>query len=64
MMAVMIGIDPHKASHTAAAIDGAEKTLGEVRVTGVAEQPERLLEWAAAGRSGPGRWRTPPVWAI
>ena len=32
MAGVMIGIDPHKASHTATAIDGAEKVLGKVRV--------------------------------
>ncbi len=28
-MTVMIGIDPHKASHTATAIDATEKVLGE-----------------------------------
>jgi hypothetical protein len=27
-MAVMIGVDPHKASHTAVAIDQAEQLLG------------------------------------
>jgi hypothetical protein len=32
MAAVMIGIDPHKASHTAVAIDEKEVPLGEVRV--------------------------------
>jgi transposase len=42
----MIGIDPHKASHTAAAIDGAEKMLGKVRVKANRDQLERLLEWA------------------
>jgi hypothetical protein len=28
MAAVMIGIDPHKASHTAVAVDGREVPLG------------------------------------
>ncbi|HKN39389.1 MAG TPA: transposase, partial [Acidimicrobiia bacterium] len=44
----MIGIDPHKGSHTAAAIDGAEVGLGQVRVWAGDEQLERLLGWAAA----------------
>jgi transposase len=44
----MIGIDPHKGSHTAAAIDGAEVGLGQVRVRAGDEQLERLLGWAAA----------------
>jgi len=46
-MAVMIGVDPHKASHTAVAIDQAEKLLGELRVRSSADQVERLLSWAA-----------------
>jgi transposase len=48
MAAVMIGIDPHKASHTAVAIDAAEEPLGELRVRACAAQAERLLAWAAA----------------
>jgi transposase len=43
----MIGIDPHKASHTAVAISGVEEPLGELRVRASAAQAERLLEWAA-----------------
>ena len=48
MAAVMIGIDPHKASHTAVVISGAEEPLGELRVRASAAQAERLLAWAAA----------------
>ncbi len=48
MMAVMIGVDPHKASHTAVAISAAEEPLGELRVRACAVQAGRLLEWAAA----------------
>jgi transposase len=44
----MIGIDPHKASHTAVAVGGAEEPLGELRVRASAAQAQRLLEWAAA----------------
>jgi transposase len=46
-MAVMMGVDPHKGSHTAAAIDTAETVLGEVRVRSGTSQLERLLAWAA-----------------
>src|SRR5579859_8300665 len=45
-MAVMIGIDSHKASHTASVIDGTETVLGTVRVRAGNDQIERLLEWA------------------
>src|SRR5689334_21526454 len=48
MAAVMIGVDPHKASHTAVAISAAEEPLGELRVRACAVQAERLLGWAAA----------------
>ncbi len=47
MAAVMIGIDPHKASHTAVAIGEKEAPLGEVRVRASAAQAERLVAWAA-----------------
>jgi transposase len=55
-MAVMIGVDPHKASHTAVALDESEQSLGELRVRSVGNQIERLLEWAAPF--------TERVWAI
>ncbi len=48
MAAVMIGVDPHKASHTAVAISSAEEPLGELRVRACVAQAERLLAWAAA----------------
>jgi hypothetical protein len=48
MAAVMIGVDPHKASHTAVALSAAEEALGEVRVRACVAQAERLLAWAAA----------------
>src|SRR5918912_1842454 len=44
--AVMIGVDPHKASHTAVAISAAEEPLGGLRVRACAAQAERLLGWA------------------
>src|SRR5260221_5520735 len=44
----MIGVDPHKSSHTAVAIGAAEEPLGEVRVRASAAQAGRLVRWAAA----------------
>jgi transposase len=46
-MAVMIGVDPHNASHTAVAIDDKERPLGELRVRSSPGQLEQLLSWAA-----------------
>jgi len=48
MAAVMIGVDPHKASHTAVAIGSAEQKLGELRVPASSGQAGRLLAWAVA----------------
>ena len=48
MAVVMIGVDPHKASHTAVAINAAEEPLGQLRVRASAVQAERLLGWAQA----------------
>src|SRR6267154_1082696 len=48
MAAVMIGIDPHKASHTAVAIDEKEAPLGQLRVRASAAQAGRLVAWAAS----------------
>jgi transposase len=48
MAVVMIGVDPHKASHTAVVINAAEEPLGQLRVRASAVQAGRLLEWAQA----------------
>jgi hypothetical protein len=53
---VMIGIDPHKGSHTAVAVDPGESQLGQIRVRASSSQVERLMSWA---QSWPDR-----VWAI
>ena len=44
----MIGIDPHKGSHTAVAIDAGEVPLGRVRVRACPDQAQQLLAWARA----------------
>jgi transposase len=48
MAVVMIGVDPHKGSRTAVAINAAEEPLGQLRVRASAVQAERLLGWAQA----------------
>jgi transposase len=48
MTAVMIGVDPHKGSHTAVAISAGEHPLGRVRVGACPSQAEQLVAWAAA----------------
>ena len=45
---VVIGIDPHKGSHTAVAIDEDEHKLDEVRVRADRRQLEALRSWATA----------------
>ena len=47
-MAVMIGIDPHKGSHTAVVIGPAEEPLGRQRVRACPDQARQLLAWAQA----------------
>src|SRR5262250_1064480 len=48
MVPVMIGVDPHKASHTAVVIGAAEESLAELRVRACQFQAEQLLAWAQA----------------
>jgi transposase len=45
-MKVVIGIDPHKASHTAVALDEGEDELSSVKVRATRRQVEQLLTWA------------------
>ncbi len=45
-MSMTIGIDPHKGSHTAVAIDGDEHPVARLTVTADRCQTQRLLAWA------------------
>ena len=45
-MNVMIGIDPHKASHTAVAIGRDEDQIACVKVRATLRQVDQLLAWA------------------
>jgi hypothetical protein len=55
-MTVTIGVDPHKGSHTAVALDEQETVLGQLRVRSGPDQLARLSKWAEAW---PGR-----TWAV
>ena len=57
-MVTTIGIDPHKATHTAVAIDEAEMVLGEITLPADRDQTKKLMDWAA-GLNGDGR-----LWAV
>jgi transposase len=46
-MTVIIGIDPHKATHMAVAIDGDEHAIARLEVSADRAQTQRLLAWAA-----------------
>jgi transposase len=46
MTMVMIGVDPHKGSHTAVAVDGDERELDELRLRSSTKQCDVLLDWA------------------
>ena len=43
---ITIGIDPHKSTHTAVALDVEGRILGELRVAATRTTVERLLRWA------------------
>lgn len=46
-MRVIIGVDPHKASHTAVAIDDGESEISRVTVGATRRQLEQLQRWAS-----------------
>ena len=45
-MSVMIGIDPHKGSHVAAAVNGSDQAVAELEVRASKRQVRELLAWA------------------
>jgi len=57
-MVTTIGIDPHKATHTAVAINETEMVLSELTVPADRYQTEKLIDWAGE-LDGGGR-----VWAV
>ncbi|MDK1039851.1 MAG: transposase, partial [Actinomycetota bacterium] len=57
-MVTTIGIDPHKATHTAVAINDSETILGELTIPADRDQTKRLIDWAQ-NLDGDGR-----LWAV
>ncbi len=57
-MVTTIGIDPHKATHTAVAIDEDETVLGEITLPADRDQTKKLMDWAS-GLNGDSR-----LWAV
>ncbi len=57
-MVTTIGIDPHKAAHTAVAINETETILGELTIPADCSQTKTLLDWAQ-NLDGDGR-----LWAV
>ena len=52
-MTVIIGIDPHKATHAAVAIDSDERPIARLQLTAGQDQTTRLLAWATPLGHGP-----------
>jgi transposase len=50
MMDVMIGVDPHKRSHTASMLDRGQRELRQITVRAGDRQVVELLEWANGAR--------------
>jgi hypothetical protein len=64
LFVIMIGIDPHKGSHTAVALDADEHVLAELRVRAHRRQTERAAGMGrAVCKHAPGRSTQPPGWA-
>jgi transposase len=55
-MDVMIGVDPHKGSHTATMLDRTERELTRIKVRAGSRQVAELLEWANG--------HAPRTWAV
>ena len=53
-MVFTIGIDPHKATHTAAVVDSSEAVVAELRFAADRDQRDRLLLFAT--RFAPRTW--------
>jgi hypothetical protein len=60
LMNGIIGVDPHKATHTAVAIGCDEVELATVRVRATKQQTDRLVDWAKPVKKRVARgWQRP-----
>lgn len=58
-MVTTIGVDPHKATHTAVAIDEFEMVVGEITIPADRSQTKKLMDWADTVNGDRSR-----VWAV
>ena len=54
---VVVGVDPHKHTHTAVAVDHNGRELGQLTVKARAEGHRRLIRWA-------GQFPGPMMWGV
>lgn len=73
MQTSVIGVDPHKRSHTAVVLDEGEQVAAEVRVAAQRRQAQQLLAWAEVwpqgcwaveDAGGLGRWLAQQLVAV
>ena len=55
-MVTMLGVDPHKATHTATAVDGNGKVLAAMTVKARSSGHAELIGWARQSYPGERRW--------
>ena len=63
-MVTTIGIDPHKATHTAVAIDESETVLGEMTVPADRYQTTRLPDGLASSTATEGKTKKEALRAL
>jgi hypothetical protein len=60
---IIIGIDPHKTSHVAVAVDQHEQPVGQRTVLPAPRPPPGCWPGPSSGRNAAGRSRAPVGWA-
>jgi hypothetical protein len=62
---IIIGVDPHKRTHTASAVDAtSNRTVSTVQIEATLPGSRQLRRWSAQFPRGGGRWRTRGVWVL
>jgi hypothetical protein len=61
---VIIGVDPHKRTHTASALEpGTHRVVATLQIDATLGGYRQLLRGRPGSRIGGGRWRTAAAWA-
>src|SRR4051794_38862863 len=62
---VIIGVDPHKRTHTASALEpGSNRLLATLQIEATLADIGSWRAGQPGSRPGGGRWRTPTAWAV